>query len=801
MRNFPPWSSEASVMHWICRTLPSGSRNPDLAFPSSPLRTRSSYHGPVRTAFATLLILLLPGLAGGECLEPGLGRARQALAADDVPGAIASFEGAAAACREAQDGLAESAALRELASAEGAQRAFEKARDHLSRAEELARAAGSAPRLASILGTRANLEHAAGADDAALASFDQAVALARTTDDAGLLAALLVSLGNLQGDQGRAETALPAYAEAVPLAERAGDALLAAQAEANAASVAERAGRRDEARSLAASAQRRLELLPPSRGRIQTRIRVGRTLTHLAREAGPQAAKDAVAAHTCLAAAAHEAEAAGDARAASFAAGQLGELYEQHGRTADALEMTRRALLAAQTARAPESLYLWHWQLGRLHHRAGRDAEAIASLEQAVSVLHANRPAIDAATFAEASFEERVAPVYQLLVELLLDASEGAAPEQAQALLRRARGAVEQLKTAELRDYYRDGCVEALEARSRPLDEVSASAAILYPIVLPERLELLLSLPTGLHRVRVEVSSKTLAQEVRALRQSLEKRSTREYLPHAQALHAHLIAPILPLLEAAQVDTLVFVPDGLLRTIPLAALHDGERFLVERFALATSPGLSLTDPRPLDRSSPKLLLAGLSRPREGFPALPAVRTELEGIGRSFGGRVLLDEDFRVEELTRSLEEEPFTVVHIASHGEFAGDASHSFLLAGDGRISMDRLEEAVGATRFRERPVELLSLTACETASGDARSALGLAGMAVKAGARSALGSLWRVEDGPTAELVTAFYAGLAEPGVSRAEALRRAQVKLLQSPRTAHPGFWSPFLLISSWL
>jgi CHAT domain-containing protein len=114
---------------------------------------------------------------------------------------------------------------------------------------------------------------------------------------------------------------------------------------------------------------------------------------------------------------------------------------------------------------------------------------------------------------------------------------------------------------------------------------------------------------------------------------------------------------------------------------------------------------------------------------------------------------------------------------------------------------MDRLEEAVGATRFRERPVELLSLTACETASGDARSALGLAGMAVKAGARSALGSLWRVEDGPTAELVTAFYAGLAEPGVSRAEALRRAQVKLLQSPRTAHPGFWSPFLLISSWL
>ena len=151
--------------------------------------------------------------------------------------------------------------------------------------------------------------------------------------------------------------------------------------------------------------------------------------------------------------------------------------------------------------------------------------------------------------------------------------------------------------------------------------------------------------------------------------------------------------------------------------------------------------------------------------------------------------------------TQRLEEEPFTVVHIASHGEFGDDASQSFLLASDGRLSMDRLEEAVGATRFRDRPVELLALSGCETAAADARSALGLAGVAVKAGARSALGSLWRVEDGATADLVSDFYRALADPTLSRAQALRAAQLQLLAAPRTEHPGLWSPFLLISSWL
>jgi len=143
----------------------------------------------------------------------------------------------------------------------------------------------------------------------------------------------------------------------------------------------------------------------------------------------------------------------------------------------------------------------------------------------------------------------------------------------------------------------------------------------------------------------------------------------------------------------------------------------------------------------------------------------------------------------------------FGVVHIATHGVFAGDAESSFLLTHDGRITMNDLGSLVGRTRFRDQPIELLTLSACETAEGDDRAALGLAGVAVKAGARSALGTLWSVNDVAAADLVTDFYRELHDGPVSKAVALQRAQQKLIADPNTRHPYYWSAFLLISNWL
>ncbi len=149
-----------------------------------------------------------------------------------------------------------------------------------------------------------------------------------------------------------------------------------------------------------------------------------------------------------------------------------------------------------------------------------------------------------------------------------------------------------------------------------------------------------------------------------------------------------------------------------------------------------------------------------------------------------------------EELSRRV-----GIVHIASHGEFRSESAESFLLTYDGRLAVDRLSELVGATSFREQPLELLTLSACQTAAGDERAALGLAGVAVRAGARSVLATLWSISDIASAELISEFYHQLGQSGVSRAEALQRAQMKLIQNRSYRHPGYWSAFLLIGNWL
>ena len=152
-------------------------------------------------------------------------------------------------------------------------------------------------------------------------------------------------------------------------------------------------------------------------------------------------------------------------------------------------------------------------------------------------------------------------------------------------------------------------------------------------------------------------------------------------------------------------------------------------------------------------------------------------------------------------MEKEMREEQFTIVHIASHGKFENNAKESFLLAFDGKLTMDRLDELVGLFQFRETPLDLLTLSACETAAGDDRAALGLAGVAIKAGARSALATLWFINDKASSDLVEHFYKQLKDSNISKAQALQLAQLKLIEDPAYRHPGYWSPFLLMNNWL
>jgi CHAT domain-containing protein len=364
-----------------------------------------------------------------------------------------------------------------------------------------------------------------------------------------------------------------------------------------------------------------------------------------------------------------------------------------------------------------------------------------------------------------------------------------------------ARESVELLKVAELRDYFQDECMGAARSRITPLDTVSRTAVVVYPVVLPDRIELLLSLPSGLKRFSIPVGADVLTQEIRKFRQKLEKLTTREYLPHAQKLYDWLIRPLEPDLKSLTTDTLVFVPDGLLRAIPMASLHDGKEFVINKYAVAITPGLNLTDPRPIKRESIKVLAAGLTDSVQGFPPLPNVSNELQAVQTFYGTNSLLNRNFTTSRLEKELRNKQFTIVHIASHGRFESDVKKTFLLTFDDKLTMDQLEQYVGLFKFREDPLELLTLSACETAAGDDRAALGLAGIAIKAGARSALATLWYIYDQASSELVAEFYRQLKDPSISRAIALKRAQLKLLNDRSYEHPGYWSPFVLINNWL
>ena len=493
----------------------------------------------------------------------------------------------------------------------------------------------------------------------------------------------------------------------------------------------------------------------------------------------------------------------GDLRSESYAWGHMGALYEESEQYDEALRLTRNAVSLAQKAIAPESLYRWHWQTARIQKALGQYDESQRAYRRAIASLQPIRNEVSVAYQGRReSFREGIGTLFFELADLLLERGKADLEnDRGVAFLKEARDTMEAFKAAELQDYFQDECVQTAQSLSVTLETDAPTSAILYPIILKDRLEILVNYPSQLKQYTVPISEQELTSEVRRLRQGLQDTLNSEYLTPAQQLYKWLIQPVEADLREAKVDTVVFVPDGALRTIPIAALHDGEKHLIQNYALATTPGLTLTDPRPINRENVKMLALGLTEERQGFPPLPYVEEELDTIQELYGGTQLLNKNFQIDTMQKEMREEDFSIVHIASHGLVESNVEDSFLLAYDEKITMDRLADLVGLFKFRKTPLELLTLSACETAAGDDKAALGLAGVAVKAGARSALATLWFIDDKVASDLVGEFYRQLRDSSLSKAQALQQAQMKVLETPEYQHPNYWSPFLLINNWL
>ena len=677
---------------------------------------------------------------------------------------------------------------------------------HLRLADTAVREALAVPKLdpameAGALNLLGNLLQLAGAMEDARKALDSSIEMSAKLGRDDLRSAALNDMGNLLVALDRGDEAAKAYGEAIALAARAGNGAQQARSSLNAARLALRAGRTDQAIARGRDADKALQPLSAMHEKAFGLLSVGELYLRMVEQ---QARSELLqASFHALQQALGIAESLGDQRLASYALGYTGRLYELEARDAEAVVPTRRAIFLAQQANAPDLLYRWHWQNGRLLRMQGEEDRAIAEYRRALTQLQAIRHDVSASySGSNLSFRTVVAPLYFELADLLLRQSAKTDASQTERLLLEARDIIEQSKSAELQDYFQDNCVAAQQARVAQISGVGAQTAVVYPIMLKDRLELLVSFEQGIKRVSVPVTADALVEDARAFRVLLEKRTTRQYLPYSQKLYDLLLRPLEPELAARGIDTLVIVPDGALRTIPMSALHDGKDFVIRRYAIATTPGLTLTDPRPLPEHKLNVLLSGLTLPVQGFSSLPNVGTELKSIHELYGGTLLRDREYLLGNVEiELLGKKSYNVVHMASHAQFRSDPKQTFLLTYDGKLTMDVLEKLIAPSRYREQPIELLTLSACQTAVGDDRAALGLAGVAIKAGVRSALASLWFINDQSSTALVSEFYRNLQGQDLTKAKALQQAQLKLIGDGRFRHPGYWAPFLLIGNWL
>jgi CHAT domain-containing protein/tetratricopeptide (TPR) repeat protein len=549
------------------------------------------------------------------------------------------------------------------------------------------------------------------------------------------------------------------------------------------------------ARRLLTDLQQVLEKAPNSRWAIDAAINIAQQA--LNRELDSPSTTESI--KQLLDRAAYQAEQLGDPLVTIAVQGMIGHFYEYHSDLDLALAYTRLAIKQGESFEAyPETTIPWHWQEGRLLRAQGRP-EALAAYAMAVSDLALLRQ--DLATTdqdVQFSFRDQVEPIYKEYVQLLLTNINVLAPKLQQQRLIKARETIESLQLTELQDFLKEACNTY---KPQSITQIPPNTALIYPIVLNHRLEVITALPHQplLHH-GIDLAPKNVATIAQQLRASLNPEISAEMgLPAAQKLYDWMIRPLEAQLKG--IETLIFVPNGFLRNIPLSVLHDGDRYLIERYNLGLTTGLQLIDNRKNRKDiQPTLLLAGLSQARQGFAALSFVEQELQTIAAHLPSTVLLNQNFSPANLQASLSDRPPSVVHLATHGQFSSDSGQTFLLTWNDRLNLNQIRQWLAS---RRKPLDLLVLSACQTAKGDDRAELGLAGMAVKSGAASTIATLWNVSDQATAQLMTDFYQYWRSPNSkpqTKAQALRQAQLNQLNTKRHHHPYYWAGVVLIGDW-
>jgi len=487
-----------------------------------------------------------------------------------------------------------------------------------------------------------------------------------------------------------------------------------------------------------------------------------------------------------------------NSRATSYSLGILGRIEQQRGDLARARSRFNQAMGLAQSIRASDAAYEWQQALAEVSKQQGDPKSALAYYRAAIDSLDQIRTdLLPIAPDVQFSFRDQVEPIYRNYMTLLFDQGSTSLPQVIKTY--------ERLRVAELENFLQCGRLPLVS-----LSERRPNAVVFHVLNLNSKTIGVIAQSPNRPPQYYSANADTVKNAINSLAFNLQSVPiNKSELPdeatlkgYSQTLYQQLIAPAERTGLIPPKTPLVFVLDNTLQSIPLSLLHNGQTYLVNQHPVRLSLGSELDTKPSTENKRPTALIAALSQTSPSFSdprlsrsltPLNNVGTEVEAIKSTVSSTQLLNQRFTLSRLEDQIQRNSYDIVHIATHGQFSSTPDETFVMAWDQLITAPQLSVLLKSRAGSA--IDLLVLSACQTAKGDTRSALGLAGVAVQSGARSTLASLWLIDDAATTMLIKLFYENLRQ-GHSKSESLQLAQIKMQQTAY-ANPYFWSSFVLV----
>ena len=549
------------------------------------------------------------------------------------------------------------------------------------------------------------------------------------------------------------------------------------------------------------------------------------------------------------------------------AIGKQGALHEIQQDFTTAQHFTETALNLATIYHYPDLLYQWQWQMGRLQKQHNNPEKAIIFYDQAVKTLETVREGLNGINLGFRAEEEdnptglkiragtlqnlvspfdhprfdidlpfdfraKVEPVYRELIELLLSKNNN---QPLQEDIVKSRDLILQLQDAELQSILL--CDFGQNTETIPIHQFIdqnqlTDTAIIYPIILQNKIAVITKIPlqVNLEYQESEIKSvQSFSRKIKELYDVLSVSNTRFLLPdskfrqYASNLYQIIIHPISDQLFKNHVENLVFVLDSQLRNIPMSVLYNEENgsYLIEKYSISVNLGRIERQSLKWSQVQVNPILSGFNDAKNygGMGPLNLAEEEAQEISKilkSQNPKTIIGDEFTKENFQQEINANFYNLIHIVTHGQFSSIPKDTFLLTAPTQINQTSLNNRVNLNELDNllrnkiqtatSKIELLVLSACQTAQGDNRATLGLAGVAIRAGASATIGSLWKQDDREGYKLMIEFYQELGTDKTTKAKALQKIQKKFLRreiknKTENIHPALWANFVLLGNWL